>query len=280
MPEELELLSNFEQRCGFTVGYIDPADLSFHNFENILDIPFKIQNVSFTPLRRIGTGNIFKTNLNILTVEQLLRYDKYNLYIEPQNNDSRGGRRFIFANRELSESISNHLILSSTDYIRERQMLKERVTFFKNRGETQEQKDVNDRIIEEMKAVDPLVEEFKNFSRCNTVFRYNRFDVGDDDFKSHYDTPYVDRKENELSKYTIIIYLTRCHNDRGLLNFDGISIKDIYPGDTYIFEQQLLHSGSSPTQSNLTYENLKDKKMKMSHHYSIKHVIFLENQCK
>lgn len=246
LPEELENLSHFERRFDFTIGYIDPADLSFHNFENILDIRDKFSYIKFSPLRRVGYHNIFKSSLDSRTVEQLLNYDKYNLYIEPQNSDSRGGRRFIFANSELADCISSSLILSSVDYVMERKMLKERITHFRTQMETQKEKDINDKIVETMKLIDPLIEIFDKFSRCNTVFRYNRFDVGDEDFKSHYDTPYVDREKNELSKYTILIYLTRCHNDKGLLNFDGISINDIYPGDVYIFEQQLLHSGSAP----------------------------------
>lgn len=246
LPEELENLSHFERRNDFTIGYVDPADLFFHNFENILDIRGEFPSIKFTPLRRVGYRNIFKSSLESRTVEQLLNYDKFNLYIEPQNSDSRGGKRFIFADIELADCISSSLILSSVDYIMERKMLKEKVTSFRSQLESEKEKNINDKIIESMKLVDPLVEIFNKFSRCNTVFRYNRFDVGDEDFKSHYDTPYVDKEKNELSKYTILIYLTRCHNDRGLLNFNGISIKDIYPGDVYIFEQQLLHSGSAP----------------------------------
>lgn len=84
LSEELKNLTHFERRGNFTIGYIDPADLSFHNFENILDITDEFHFVRFTPLRRVGYHNIFKRSLDSGTVEQLLNYDKYNLYIEPQ----------------------------------------------------------------------------------------------------------------------------------------------------------------------------------------------------
>lgn len=257
LSEELEVLSYFERRGDFIIGYVDPADLSFHNFENILDIQSKSSHMKFTPLRRVGSGNIFKTKLDTNSVKALLKYDQYNLYIEPQNNDSRGGKRFIFADNELTKCISRYLNLSSVDYIAERNLLVGNVVSARDRKENKKQAIAIDKIIDDMKAVDPIREQFKNFLRCNSVFRYNRFDVGDDDFKSHYDTPYVDRKNNELSKYTILIYLTRCHNENGLLRFDDVIIKDIYPGDVYIFEQQLLHSGSAPEYNILEDENSK-----------------------
>lgn len=258
LEDEKDKLSLFEMRGDFYIGYVNPADLSFHNFENILDINGKFPSVNFTPLEIIG-DRIYKTKLDSSTVRQLLEYNKLNLYIEPQNSDSRGGKRFIFADRELADCISQSLKLSTIDYIVERKNLKDRITGFEKRKETNEEKLYNDRIIEEMKSSDATIREFENFSRCNTVFRYNRFDVGDADFKSHYDTPYVDREQNELSKYTILIYLTRCHNSSGLLNFGSIIIRDIYPGDVYIFDQQILHSGSSPvaTEATTTSEDSK-----------------------
>lgn len=91
---------------------------------------------------------------------------------------------------------------------------------------------------------------FDKFKRCNLIFRLNKFIPGDADFKTHYDTPYVNRTDNEYSKYTILIYLSDCYNENGLLNFGDFSINSISKGDIFIFDQQLEHSGSAPTEGN------------------------------
>jgi hypothetical protein len=86
-----------------------------------------------------------------------------------------------------------------------------------------------------------------NFNSINNVFRLNCFDNNDNDFKLHYDTPFVNEGENIYSKYTILIYLTDCYNKNGSLSFPEINfnITRINAGDVFLFEQTLEHIGRS-----------------------------------
>ena len=56
------------------------------------------------------------------------------------------------------------------------------------------------------KIFKPIVTD--NFSHVNHVFRYNKFKNTDHKFVNHYDTPYYNRNKNQISEYTIVIYLT------------------------------------------------------------------------
>ena len=67
---------------------MNPEDLSYHNFENILDL-----------------DNFIKLNLN-LKKEKLLKIDEFNLYNLLFNNDSRGRKRCIFKSDFLSNILT------------------------------------------------------------------------------------------------------------------------------------------------------------------------------
>ena len=68
--------------------FMNPEDLSYHNFENILDL-----------------DNFIKLNLN-LKKEKLLKIDEFNLYNLLFNNDSRGRKRCIFKSDFLSNILT------------------------------------------------------------------------------------------------------------------------------------------------------------------------------
>jgi len=84
----------------------------------------------------------------------------------------------------------------------------------------------------------------KNFEFVNYVFRYNKFSPNDTKFKLHMDTPYFDKNNKHISKYTMILYLTSGNNENGVLNFDDIKITNICDSECIIFDQSLQHEGN------------------------------------
>ena len=48
----------------------------------------------------------------------------------------------------------------------------------------------------------------QNFKSVNNVFRFNHFAEEDGDFHEHYDIPFVDMQNMQISKYTLLVYLT------------------------------------------------------------------------
>ena len=88
--------------------FVDPAELSYHNFENIivLDQYLKQSPLKFEiagDVERIG-NEIYKFQLTG-TTDLLLALDKLGLYSIPLNKKSRGGQRFIFSSSLLSEAL-------------------------------------------------------------------------------------------------------------------------------------------------------------------------------
>ena len=87
------------------------------------------------------------------------------------------------------------------------------------------------------------------FVGCNNIFRLNKFSPGDAPFKFHFDTPYVNYKRNEVSMYSVIIYLTSGSNPNGVLNIfnevgEETKITHVEAGDIIIFNQQFPHIGN------------------------------------
>lgn len=86
--------------------FIDPSHLSYHNFENIIDLDSLIPNFSLQFRGKSDTSfteNLFLADPQLL---QLLELDKLNLYIKPFNSASRGGERFIFYSKKLADSLT------------------------------------------------------------------------------------------------------------------------------------------------------------------------------
>lgn len=242
--EDKAMIGDFSKKADFTICYVDPSDLSYHNFENILNL-----DVEFTRQRKYVSGNcqptqgktnivelcdgVFKANIsNDLNdcvsyqdkIKILKDIDKLDLYTLPANSESRGGKRMIFFSDTLEEEINKIIKKLDTSLNEEKSSNKGKYNVL-----------------------------FDKFKTCNSVFRYNKFVKGNGDFKSHYDTPFVSKMQNQISKFTILIYLTDCSNENGLLCFKDLGSEDdlkritsINAGDIFIFNQQLEHSGSAP----------------------------------
>jgi len=196
---------------GFLIGFVDPRDLSFHNFENIvnLDSLFKVEeDFSISNFQKHEDNELYTFDLADKN-STLLSLDKCGLYTTPVNKLSRGGERFIFVSKLLGDYLSSALKKGIPD------------------------KDlINNR-----------------FRFVNYVFRYNKFKPSDRKFTSHYDTPYHDPARKHYSKYTLILYLTPgtaapvLSIDNGKLNIDTIENNGLIKG--VIFDQKYEHEGKS-----------------------------------
>jgi len=92
--------------------FVDPSDLSYHNFENI--IPLDNYLNQFDKMK-FNISNMYKHYEGIYSfslsgsMEILLHLNNLNLYVEPFNKSSRGGKRFIFFSNELIFGIDKNI---------------------------------------------------------------------------------------------------------------------------------------------------------------------------
>lgn len=215
---------------GYRYVFVDPVELSYHNFDPILDFStvLRLDDMSMDFYDR--THDCIKKNCgskinrngykysihdvypwikrfkidNDLN-DRLLQIDSWNLYSSMLNTLSRGGKRLLFKSDDLAQILE--------------------------------------------KIVRPLM-AFEDIHSINSVFRYNNFVPSDNKFTSHYDTPY--RSLLLASRYTLIIYLTEGFNEnKPILAIDSASLE----GDSYkipfmekatgiIFHQKYEHEGN------------------------------------
>lgn len=83
----------------------------------------------------------------------------------------------------------------------------------------------------------------RGFVHVNPVFRCNRFEPGDAPFGSHVDSPYYDRSQNHVSKYTLLLYLTPGRGDAPLSFTGGPKIGELEAMTALVFEQGRAHEG-------------------------------------
>ncbi|WAS97267.1 hypothetical protein [Nannocystis punicea] len=86
-------------------------------------------------------------------------------------------------------------------------------------------------------------EFLQHFVHVNPVFRCNRFEPGDAPFAAHVDSPYFDRARRQVSKYTLLLYLTPGRGEAPLRFVDGPSIGEIEAMTAFVFAQGLAHEG-------------------------------------
>lgn len=176
LPTEYEPMFACKESGHFMV-FIDPRELSYHNFENIIpmdnfvpkfnneQILQSVKKHNNLPIYFLNFEN--KCELNDL----ILNFDKMNLYVPPLNKDSRGGKRFIYHSKTLADYLTN--------------------------------------IINTNKRNLPFL---KDFLFVNNVFRLNKFSPTDRKFETHYDTPYYDKSRGHVSKYTLLLYTSTNNN--------------------------------------------------------------------
>lgn len=91
-------------------------------------------------------------------------------------------------------------------------------------------------------AVRRALPALKGFAHVNPVFRCNRFEPGDEPFHRHHDTPYYDAARNQISEYTLLVYLTG-GTGAPALRIEDLAIDAIDPMTCFIFHQAYEHAG-------------------------------------
>jgi hypothetical protein len=212
-----------ETETSIRAVFIDPRDLSYHNFESIvrLDSWFKtadpVEYTTTLPQQLNPDFEIFTFNLNTSSPsDPLHQLDGLDLYTPPLNSSTRGGNRFIFQSHQLSTQLTKLIRTCG--------------------------------VLELMSPSNPGSEETKHsavnsFISVNSVFRLNKFIPGDRDFENHLDTPYSDPAHHQFSRYSILLYLSEGVNP-GTLSFeDEVSLDEINDLTCVIFRQDYEHRG-------------------------------------
>ncbi|KAH7124846.1 hypothetical protein B0J13DRAFT_511141 [Dactylonectria estremocensis] len=198
--------------------FVNPADLSYHNFENIVPLDTWLEStllkqhapeleVSITESMQVQRDReVFTCKLQGAAGAMLKDLSSLDLYVPPLNNGTRGGERFIFHSALLSKALTG--ALKSSDVL---------------------EKLAGGRLS-------------SSFVFVNYVFRSNRFDPKDSNFDSHLDTPYYDSAWSHVSKYTLLIYLTEGRSDP-VLRVKDVSLDEVGEMTCVIFDQRYEHEG-------------------------------------
>lgn len=84
----------------------------------------------------------------------------------------------------------------------------------------------------------------EGFSHVNPVFRCNRFEPGDANFHRHLDTPYYDAARQQVSKYTVLLYLTG-GSAPAVLDLAGeVALASVEAFTCVVFDQRYAHEGA------------------------------------
>lgn len=187
--------------------FVDPRELSFRTFENIVpldrlftDVPL---DLTLSEPEELGQ-DAYAARLRLPDAgrARLEGLDGLGLYVPPLNSGSRGGERFIFHSALLADALTKAVA----------------------------------------EALPSAV--LDGFSHVNPVFRCNRFEPGDANFHHHLDTPYYDRARHHVSRYTVLLYLTGGTGEPALDLSGGPALTGIEEFTCVVFDQRYEHEGA------------------------------------
>ncbi|KAF7554985.1 hypothetical protein G7Z17_g2521 [Cylindrodendrum hubeiense] len=215
---QTEFYAQFMNTPKLFAVFVNPADLSYHNFENIVPLDTWFESalskqhtseleVSLTDPNQLQSDlEVFTCKLQGAAGALLKDLSSLDLYVAPLNKGTRGGDRFIFHSALLSKALTSALQSS--------------------------------------KVLDKLAggRLRSSFEFINYIFRCNRFEPEDSNFHSHLDTPYYDSARSHVSKYTLLIYLTGGQND-SVLRVKDVALKEVQEMTCVIFDQKYEHEG-------------------------------------
>lgn len=197
--------------------FVDPCELSYHNFENIVPLDSWIEAQTAALTTKLGEVAEVEPGVDVWTAklqgpdtELIKRLSSLELYAAPLNKATRGGKRFIFHSAHLSKALTSAVIESG---------LITRLAGGKF--------------------------ENSDFAFVNYVFRCNHFTLGDSKFATHRDTPYYDAMRQQVSRYTLLLYLSSGKNDDGVLSINNNTTRfnEIDAFTCIVFDQRHEHQG-------------------------------------
>lgn len=107
--------ANTQSATKFYILFINPLDLSYHNFENIIDINDKFEPINLTPKTLFVSKNYIKFEID--SCPCLKNLDIKQFYSDPVNSSQRGGSRFIFRSQDLAQNIENIIRYLNVPYL-------------------------------------------------------------------------------------------------------------------------------------------------------------------
>ncbi|WP_405614485.1 hypothetical protein [Streptomyces sp. NBC_01508] len=187
--------------------FVDPRELSFRTYENILPLDRLFTGVpldlELTERAELAAGvHAFALRLPADARASLERLDTLNLYVPPLNAVSRGGERYIFHSALLADALTGAMAQALPEPLRD------------------------------------------GFSHVNPVFRCNRFEPDDTNFHRHRDTPYYDAGRRHISRYTVLLYLTGGSAEPALDLTPVASLTEIDAFTCVVFDQRYEHEGA------------------------------------
>ncbi|KAL4494437.1 hypothetical protein ABPG72_019847 [Tetrahymena utriculariae] len=106
--------NNFVEVNNHSVIFVSLDDLSYHNFENILNLDYIFDDAKF----KLETNKLIDSKVQTFLIQgatdTLLSLDKLNYYTLPLNTSQRGGKRLIFHSNQLSFSLTK--MINESDF--------------------------------------------------------------------------------------------------------------------------------------------------------------------
>lgn len=212
----------------FYVVFVNPAELSYHNFENIIPIDRWFERAlpvaHQAPVLNFHYSQMTEPRMSKTMSRPCMRFSlggdtrfleklgSLDFFVAPVNIDQRGGKRFIFQSAILADALTrmfdDQLLAPLQRYVQETG----RPDIFK-------------------------------FVHVNPVFRVNQFLPGDRKFEVHRDISYFDKNRRHISLFTLLLYITG-GKGKPVLEVSDQSIRRVNPMDCIVFDQMLPHSGN------------------------------------
>lgn len=191
----------------YVLAYVDPTQLSYHNLENILLMDYYFKHSKLDDV--------------VIETQEVIRDDDPEdsdeddtPEIKPIFNKSHGVDIYLTKFNNLQPIIKE---LDKPEFYLKPFNQDERGGkrfIFKSLLLSQQ-------LTKLIKDATKKLTNFQSFSHVNPVFRLNSFESSDSNFSYHYDTAYYDKNKRHLSRYTIVIYLTKGTQEKGILNIDN-----------------------------------------------------------
>ncbi len=188
--------------------FVDPDQLSYHCFENVVGLDRLFMGVPHESLRlrtpmQLAPGVLrLDLQLDEALAARLASLDRLGLLVPPRGR-WRGGRRFVFHAAPLADALTAALLHA----------------------------------LPSLRA--------SGFVHVNPVFRFNHFEPDDADVTEHVDSPFASADRSLVSKQSLLLYLGGGRNDAGVLRFtEGPRIDELAGPTALVFDHALAHAGS------------------------------------